>query len=61
LTIDLTLSLGTIVNVVVLLAALFGIFRRFSTLETKVDLMWRWFRRNIVSINGRDVNNDDEP
>lgn len=61
MTIDLTLSLGTIVNVVVLLAALFGIFRRFSTLETKVDLMWRWFRRNIVSINGRDVNNDDEP
>jgi hypothetical protein len=47
------ISLGTIIQVVMLLMALGALVARLSKIESKLDLMYEWFERNVVNRSHR--------
>lgn len=57
MTVDWSISLGTIVNIIAFLVTLIALhhanIKRLAELETKVDAMWEWFARKLEGINGR--------
>jgi hypothetical protein len=55
--IDWTISAS---NLLVIAAFFITILYRMSRMETKVDMMWRWFVRQIPDVTRRLVD-DEEP
>ena len=51
---DWTISFGTVAQTLILVGAIVTAATRFSRLETKVDMLYTWWEREIERRNNRD-------
>lgn len=47
-------SLGALIQILMFLAAIVGISLKIGRIEQRVDMMWRWFERHVLSASERE-------
>lgn len=43
------INLGTLIEIATFLLVVLGAVRKIGALETKLDLMYGWFQRNVIN------------
>lgn len=47
--IDYTVSLGNLLTIGAIVLMAFGAFRKLVAIETKINILWKWFEEHILS------------